>query len=338
MAANPVNDQFLRPLKDLRISIMDRCNFRCSYCMPKEIFGPDYVFMNEEQLLSFDEIVRIADQFAKLGVTKLRITGGEPLLRKGVASLIERLKQIKGINDLALTTNGVMLPKLAKELKAAGLERVNISFDALSIETFQLMSGRKTSPNAVIRGIKAAKEAGLGVKINMVVQRGVNEHEVLPMAQFCKREQVTLRFIEFMDVGQTNGWNFDQVVSKKELLDQVKSFSPVVPVDEEYYGEVAKRYRYLDQASEVGFISSVTETFCGTCTRARISADGKLYTCLFSETGTDLRELVREGASDELLGDSIRQIWEKRRDRYSETRTEESARSRKKIEMSYIGG
>ncbi|EZH68093.1 molybdenum cofactor biosynthesis protein A [Bacillaceae bacterium JMAK1] len=338
MAANPVNDQLHRPLKDLRISIMDRCNFRCSYCMPKEIFGSDYVFMNEEQLLSFDEIVRIAEQFAKLGVTKLRITGGEPLLRKGVATLIKRLKQINGITDLALTTNGVMLPKLAKELKAAGLERVNISFDALSIETFQLMSGRKTSPNAVIRGIQAAKEAGLGVKINMVVQRGVNEHEVLPMAQFCKREQVTLRFIEFMDVGQTNGWNFDQVVSKKELLDQVKSFSPVVPVDEEYYGEVAKRYRYLDNSCEVGFISSVTETFCGTCTRARISADGKLYTCLFSETGTDLKELVRQGASDESLYESISQIWKKRQDRYSETRTEESARNRKKIEMSYIGG
>ncbi|GAK13014.1 GTP 3',8-cyclase MoaA [Geomicrobium sp. JCM 19039] len=339
MARSEVHDQLDRPLKDLRISIMDRCNFRCTYCMPKEVFGPDYAFMDSEELLSFDEIVELATAFAHLGVNKLRITGGEPLLRKDVAQLIGRLDAIDGIEDIAMTTNAVMLPRLAQPLKEAGLRRVNISFDALSVATFQQMSGRKTKPEAVIRGIQAAKNAGLGVKVNMVVQRGVNEHEVIPMAKYCKDERVTLRFIEFMDVGQTNGWDFSQVVSKKELYERVSTIAPLRAQEEDYFGEVASRYAYDDGSNvEVGFISSVTETFCGTCTRARLSADGKLFTCLFSERGTDLKSDVRNGMSATQLRERIHRIWNNRSDRYSELRTNESAKQRKKIEMSYIGG
>lgn len=338
MANQRICDKLERPLQDLRISIMDRCNFRCSYCMPAEVFGPDYAFMDESELLSVDEIVRTAEQFVQLGVKKIRITGGEPLLRKEVPLLIGRLHAIKGLEDLALTTNGVMLPKLAKALKDAGLQRVNISLDALSTETFQKMSGRKTNPQAVFNGIAAAKDAGLGVKINMVVKRGANEQEVIPLARYAKELGVTLRFIEFMDVGQTNGWDFSYVVSKKELYKLVSQIAPLVPVNQAYYGEVASRYRYSGTDTEVGFISSVTETFCHSCTRARLSADGKLFTCLFSENGTDLRVDLRKGISDEALQQKIRQIWAARADRYSELRTEETAKTRKKIEMSYIGG
>ncbi|GIN18222.1 MULTISPECIES: GTP 3',8-cyclase MoaA [Shouchella] len=338
MANQRICDKLERPLQDLRISIMDRCNFRCSYCMPAEVFGPDHAFMDESELLSVDEIVRTAEQFVQLGVKKIRITGGEPLLRKEVAHLIGRLHAIEGLEDLALTTNGVMLPKMAKALKAAGLQRVNISLDALSTETFQKMSGRKTKPQAVFNGIAAAKDAGLGVKINMVVKRGANEQEVIPLARYAKELGVTLRFIEFMDVGQTNGWDFSYVVSKKELYKLVSQIAPLEPVNQAYYGEVASRYRYSGTETEVGFISSVTETFCQSCTRARLSADGKIFTCLFSENGTDLRADLRKGLSDEALQRKIKQLWEARADRYSELRTEETAKTRKKIEMSYIGG
>ncbi|AXF56935.1 GTP 3',8-cyclase MoaA [Salicibibacter kimchii] len=333
-----VHDQLSRPLQDLRISIMDRCNFRCTYCMPKEIFGDDYVFLPEESLLSFEEITRAAEQFAALGVKKIRLTGGEPLLRKDVPELIASLRTIEGIEDIALTTNAVMLPKQAKPLYEAGLERVNVSLDALHTDVFQEMSGRKTSPNAVLRGIDAAIEAGLGVKVNMVVRKGVNDEEVIPMARYCKEKGLTLRFIEFMDVGQTNGWDFSQVVSKKELHERVSQIAPLEALERNYFGEVASRYRYRDSDVEVGFISSVTETFCGSCTRARLSADGKLFTCLFSESGSDLRAVMRDGATDGQIHDWIRAVWGKREDRYSELRTEESARNRKKIEMSYIGG
>ncbi|QQK78792.1 GTP 3',8-cyclase MoaA [Salicibibacter cibi] len=333
-----VHDQLSRPLQDLRISIMDRCNFRCTYCMPKEIFGDDHVFLPEEALLSFDEITRAAEQFAALGVKKIRLTGGEPLLRKDVPELIASLRTIEGIEDIALTTNAVMLPKQAKPLYEAGLERVNVSLDALDTEVFQEMSGRKTSPNAVLRGIDAAIEAGLGVKVNMVVRKGVNDEEVIPMARYCKEKGLTLRFIEFMDVGQTNGWDFSQVVSKKELHERVSQIAPLEALERNYFGEVASRYKYRDSDVEIGFISSVTETFCGSCTRARLSADGKLFTCLFSEKGSDLRTIIRDGATDGQIREWIRAVWEKREDRYSELRTEESARNRKKIEMSYIGG
>ncbi|MFS0787849.1 GTP 3',8-cyclase MoaA [Shouchella sp. 1P09AA] len=333
-----VEDQLSRPLRDLRISIMDKCNFRCTYCMPKEIFGKDYVFMKEEELLTFGEIVQTANQFAALGVNKLRITGGEPLLRKNVEELIQELNQIEGIDDIALTTNGVMLPKLAKSLKEAGLKRVNVSLDALDTTVFQEMSGRATKADVVLRGIDAALEAGLGVKVNMVVKRGLNEQEVVPMAKYCKDRGVMLRFIEFMDVGQTNGWGYSKVVSKKELHTLVSEIGPLQPVDHYYFGEVASRYQYEGSDVQVGFISSVTETFCGTCTRARLSADGKVFTCLFSESGTDLKEDLRAGQSDAFIKEKIKTIWENRSDRYSELRTAESSKNRKKIEMSYIGG
>ncbi|WP_018924297.1 GTP 3',8-cyclase MoaA [Salsuginibacillus kocurii] len=338
MPKQNVVDQFSRPLQDLRISIMDRCNFRCSYCMPAEIFGDDYAFMHEEELLSFDEIVTLAEQFAKLGVKKIRITGGEPLLRKNVPTLIERLVHVEGIEDIALTSNGVFLVKQAQALKEAGLARVNISLDALTESVFQTMNGRNVKPEIVLKGIDAALEAGLEVKVNMVVKRGVNDQEVQPMALYCKQKGINLRFIEFMDVGQTNGWDFSQVVSKKELLDEVAQIGEVEALEPNYFGEVASRYRYVESGEEVGFISSVTETFCGSCTRARISADGKLFTCLFAEEGYDLRELLRSGATTDMVADYLVGTWEKRTDRYSEERTEESVRNKRKIEMSYIGG
>lgn len=335
---SPTLDQYKRPLQDLRISIMDRCNFRCSYCMPKEIFGDDYVFMPEEELLSFSEITMLAEEFAALGVKKLRLTGGEPLLRKNVPELIEQLVKIEGIEDIALTTNGVHLVKQAKALKEAGLMRINLSLDAIDPQVFQEMNGRKVKPDIVLKGMQAAIDAGLHVKVNMVVRKGVNDQEVIPMAKHCKDIGVTLRFIEFMDVGQTNGWDYSQVVTKKELLEMVSTIAPLQPLERDYLGEVANRYGYADSNVEVGFISSVSDAFCGTCTRARISADGKLFTCLFAESGTDLKTLVRSGASPDEVRHFIESVWNGRTDRYSEERTEETVKNRKKIEMSYIGG
>lgn len=338
MGIRPVHDKFLRPLQDLRISIIDKCNFRCSYCMPAEIFGEDYVFMSEEELLSFDEIERLVLPFIKLGVKKIRLTGGEPLLRKNVHLLIERLSALNGIEDIALTTNGVHLVKQAEALKKSGLMRVNISLDALDTEIFQKMNGRKVKSDVVLKGMDAARSAGLHVKVNMVVKKGVNEEEVVKLASYCKDRGITLRLIEFMDVGQTNGWDFSQVVTKKELLHQLSAIAPLEPLEKEYVGEVASRYRYKGTNTEVGIISSVSDTFCGSCTRARISADGKLYTCLFAEEGFDLRNLLRSGVDDKEIEKKIESIWEKRTDKYSEERTEETVNNRKKIEMSYIGG
>ncbi|MBP3953533.1 GTP 3',8-cyclase MoaA [Bacillus suaedae] len=338
MKISPVNDQYERPLQDLRISIIDKCNFRCSYCMPAEIFGEDYAFLPEAELLSFDEIERMVIQFTKLGVKKLRLTGGEPLLRKDVHLLIERLAKIEGIEDIALTTNGVFLVKQAKQLKNAGLMRVNISLDALDTEVFQEMNGRKVKSAVVLKGLEAALEAGLEVKVNMVVKRGVNDQEVVKMASYCKGKKVTLRFIEFMDVGQTNGWDFSQVVTKKELYEKVSVLGELEPVERDYLGEVASKYRYKGTDVLVGFISSVSDTFCGNCTRARVSADGKLYTCLFAESGYDIRGLLRSGVTDQEIGEVISSIWRVRTDKYSEERTEETVKNRKKIEMSYIGG
>ncbi|MFV5171390.1 GTP 3',8-cyclase MoaA [Bacillus cereus] len=333
-----VKDFFGRPLQDLRISVIDRCNFRCTYCMPAEIFGSDYAFLKDEFLLTFDEIERLAKLFVNIGVRKIRITGGEPLLRKDLTKLIARLVKIDGLIDIGLTTNAVHLTKQAKALKEAGLHRVNVSLDAIDDDIFKNINGRNINTKPVIKGIIAAKEAGLEVKVNMVVKKGMNDHQVLPMAVYFKEQGITLRFIEFMDVGSTNGWNFDQVVTKRELIEMIHKMDPLEPAEAHYFGEVAKRYRYVGTNVEVGFITSVSESFCVSCTRARISADGKFYTCLFATEGLDVRELLRGNLSDEELLSVIQDVWMNRKDRYSDERTEESAKNRPKIEMSYIGG
>ncbi|MDA2190907.1 GTP 3',8-cyclase MoaA [Bacillus cereus] len=333
-----VKDFLGRPLQDLRISVIDRCNFRCTYCMPAEIFGPDYAFLKDEFLLTFDEIERLAKLFVNIGVRKIRITGGEPLLRKDLAKLIARLVKIDGLIDIGLTTNAIHLTKQAKALKEAGLHRVNVSLDAIDDDIFKNINGRNINTKPVIKGIIAAKEAGLEVKVNMVVKKGMNDHQVLPMAAYFKEQGITLRFIEFMDVGSTNGWNFDQVVTKRELIEMIHKVYPLEPAEAHYFGEVAKRYRYIGTNVEVGFITSVSESFCGSCTRARISADGKFYTCLFATEGLNVRELLRGNLSDEELLSVIQDVWMNRKDRYSDERTEESAKNRPKIEMSYIGG
>ncbi|EJR17710.1 MULTISPECIES: GTP 3',8-cyclase MoaA [Bacillus cereus group] len=333
-----VKDFFRRPLQDLRISVIDRCNFRCTYCMPAEIFGPDYAFLKDEFLLTFDEIERLAKLFISIGVRKIRLTGGEPLLRKDLTKLIARLVKIDGLIDIGLTTNAIHLTKQAKALKEAGLHRVNVSLDAIDDDIFRNINGRNINTKPVIKGIIAAKEAGLAVKVNMVVKKGMNDHQILPMAAYFKEQGITLRFIEFMDVGSTNGWNFDQVVTKRELIEMIHKVYPLEPAEAHYFGEVAKRYRYVGTNAEVGFITSVSESFCSSCTRARISADGKFYTCLFATEGLDVRELLRGDFSDEELLSVIQDVWMNRKDRYSDERTEESAKNRPKIEMSYIGG
>ncbi|ACO27642.1 TPA: GTP 3',8-cyclase MoaA [Bacillus cereus] len=333
-----VTDFFGRPLQDLRISVIDRCNFRCTYCMPAEVFGPDYAFLKDEFLLTFDEIERVAKLFVSIGVRKIRLTGGEPLLRKDLAKLIARLVKIDGLLDIGLTTNAIHLTKQAKALKEAGLHRVNVSLDAIDDDVFKAINGRNINTKPVIKGIMAAKEAGLDVKVNMVVKKGMNDHQVLPMAAYFKEQGITLRFIEFMDVGSTNGWNFDQVVTKRELIEMIHRVYPLEPAEAHYFGEVAKRYRYVGTNVEVGFITSVSESFCSSCTRARISADGKFYTCLFATEGLDIRELLRAKLSDDELLSVIQDVWMNRKDRYSDERTEESAKNRPKIEMSYIGG
>ena len=333
-----VTDFFGRPLQDLRISVIDRCNFRCTYCMPAEVFGPDYAFLKDEFLLTFDEIERLAKLFVSIGVRKIRLTGGEPLLRKDLTKLIARLVKIEGLVDIGLTTNAIHLTKQAKALKKAGLHRVNVSLDAIDDDVFKDINGRNINTKPVIKGIMAAKEAGLDVKVNMVVKKGMNDHQVLPMAAYFKEQGITLRFIEFMDVGSTNGWNFDQVVTKQELIEMIHSVYPLEPAEAHYFGEVAKRYRYVGTNVEVGFITSVSESFCSSCTRARISADGKFYTCLFATEGLDVRELLRGNLSDDELVSVIQNVWMHRKDRYSDERTEESAKNRPKIEMSYIGG
>lgn len=332
-----IKDKRTRTLRDLRISVTDRCNFRCRYCMPKEIFGADYPFLEREEILSFEEITRLAGIFSEFGVEKIRLTGGEPLLRRNLPVLIESLYNVSGIKDIALTTNGVFLPKHAKALKQAGLTRVNVSLDSLNDEVFMKINdvGRGVKP--VLDGIRAAQGAGLEVKVNMVVKKGLSDNEIMPMVHYFKREGITLRFIEFMDVGTTNGWNYKDVISKKEIHDLINSHYPLEPVEPGYVGEVAKRYRYSGTDTEVGFISSVTESFCTSCNRARVSTDGKLFTCLFAQSGFDLKSMIRGNASDDELKEAIRGVWEKRDDRYSEIRTEESQASRK-IEMSYIGG
>ncbi len=335
--SNKSLDSFGRSLGDLRISVTDRCNFRCTYCMPKEIYGRDFEYLNRNQLLSFDEITRLAFIFKNLGVKKLRITGGEPLLRKQIEVLIEKLAKI-GFDDLTLTTNGALLEKKAKALKNAGLNRITVSLDSLNNEVFTAMNDVDFPVSKVLRGIEEADRVGLNpIKINMVVKRNVNENAVLDMCKYFKKSGHILRFIEFMDVGSTNDWQLEHVVSSKELIKLVNSELPIIPADPNYVGEVAERWKYADGAGEIGFISSVTQAFCEGCTRARISADGKLYTCLFASTGTDLKEILRTTKDDKVLAIKINEIWEKRKDRYSEIRSLNTSQQ-SKIEMSYIGG
>ncbi|MFJ8453575.1 GTP 3',8-cyclase MoaA [Bacillus paramycoides] len=333
-----MKDSLERPLQDLRISVIDRCNFRCTYCMPAEVFGPDYAFLQEEFLLTFDEIERLARLFISMGVNKIRLTGGEPLLRKDLPKLIARLAKLEGLTDIGLTTNGIHLAKQAKALKEAGLKRVNISLDAIEDHVFQKINGRNVSTKPVLKGIEAAKAAGLEVKVNMVVKKGMNDSQILLMARYFKEQEIQLRFIEFMDVGSTNGWNFEQVITKEQLIEKINRVYPIEPVQPRYFGEVAKLYRYVGSDAEVGFITSVSESFCSSCTRARILADGKFFTCLFGTKGTDLRTLLREKISDASLLKILQHTWEFRKDRYSDERTAESTNKRPKVEMSYIGG
>lgn len=338
MQQSVITDKFGRALQDLRISVTDRCNFRCRYCMPREVFGKDFAFLPKEHLLSFEEIERLAKIFLNLGVRKIRLTGGEPLLRRNITTLIERLAQIEGLQDISLTTNGVLLGKMAQQLRNAGLKRVNVSLDALDDETFMKINDSNVRSQPIIDNILKAKEAGLVVKVNMVVKKDMNDHQVVPMANFFKKIGVTLRFIEFMDVGQTNGWDFKHVVTKKEIYQKIANEHKLEPVDPAYFGEVAKRYRYQGTDIEVGFITSVSESFCSSCTRARIAADGHFFTCLFAGEGLNLKEILRSGVTDQELTDTIISRWRYRDDRYSDERTEETAKRRKKIEMSYIGG
>ncbi len=331
-------DTLQRPIRDLRISVTDKCNFRCPYCMPAEIFGEKYEFLPKAEILTFEEITRLARIFADLGVTKIRVTGGEPLLRRDLGTLIAKLSQISGIQDLTLTTNGYLLADKAQNLKDAGLHRLTVSLDAIDDQTFNRMSGRTHGTERVLEGILAAEKAGFqAIKINAVVQKGINDHLVIDLAQHFHNTGHILRFIEFMDVGNRNNWNLDQVVPAAEIINRIHTVLPIEPLDPNYTGEVAKRYRYLDGGGEIGVIASVTQPFCGDCTRARLSTDGKLYTCLFASEGTDLRDALRQGASNAHLRDQITRIWHRRTDRYSEIRSAHTPTTRK-IEMYQIGG
>ncbi len=339
MTQSTILDKLQRPLRDLRISVTDRCTFRCTYCMPKEVFGRDYQFLSRADLLSFEEITRLSRVFVKLGVTKIRLTGGEPTLRRDFEKLVEMLAGIEGLEDIAMTTNGSLLTlERAKALKAAGLKRVTVSLDSLNEETFQSMNDVGFPAAKVLEAIDNATAAGLTpVKVDMVVKRGVNDHDIVDMARHFRGTGHILRFIEYMDVGTTNGWRIDDMVSAKEILDALSAEWELEPVDPNYFGEVAERYRYKDGAGEVGIIASVTVPFCSACTRARLSADGELYTCLFGVKGHDLRKLLRDGSSDDEIEDAVRSIWGMRTDRYSEIRSEDTI-ALEKVEMSRIGG
>ena len=332
-----VTDTLGRPVRDLRISVTDRCNFRCVYCMPKEVFGRDFEFLGREKLLTFEEIARLARVFHDHGVEKARLTGGEPLLRRDLERLVAMLAEIPGL-DLTLTTNGALLAAKAPALRDAGLRRVTVSLDSLDDEVFRRMNDVDFPVRRVLEGIEAALAAGLApVKVNMVVRRGLNEDSVLPMARELRARGCILRLIEYMDVGHTNGWRLDDVVPATELVATIDEELPLEPVEPNYRGEVARRYRYRDGGGEIGVIASVTQPFCGDCTRARLSADGTLYTCLFAARGHDLRDLLRSGATDAELEAAIGTVWRARTDRYSELRTAETA-ALPKVEMSFIGG
>lgn len=329
-----------RPLHDLRISVMDRCNFRCPYCMPESIYGEHFAFLRNDERLSFDEIERLCRLAASLGVSKLRLTGGEPLLRPRLAELVARLRRIEGITDLAMTTNGVLLARQATELRDAGLDRVTVSLDTLDPALFHRMSGGRGDLGVVLDGIAAAHAAGFpaGVKLNTVVQRGVNEHTVATLVERFRGSGIVPRFIEYMDVGNRNDWNPDEVVPSREVIAGIDARWPLQALPPKYPGEVATRFRFRDGAGEIGVISSISEPFCGSCSRARLSSEGTLYTCLFATHGTDLHTPLRDGSSDEALLERLRQIWLRRADRYSEQRAQRREVSRRKIEMHYIGG
>jgi cyclic pyranopterin phosphate synthase len=332
-----IEDKLGRPLRDLRISVTDRCNFRCTYCMPKEVFGREYQFLERDELLTFEEIERVARVFVGHGVTKIRLSGGEPLVRRHLERLVELLGRIPGI-DLAMTTNASLLATKADALKGAGLKRITVSLDSLDNGIFMAMNDVRFPVDRVLEGIEAAEATGFRpIKINCVVKRGVNEHTVVDMARRFKGTGHIVRFIEYMDVGTTNGWRLDDVVPAREIVELIDAELPIEPLEPNYRGEVANRYRYRDGSGEIGIIASVTQPFCGNCTRARLSADGNLYTCLFATIGHDLRAALRRGASDDELSNLIAGVWARRGDRYSEIRSADTA-AMPKVEMSYIGG
>lgn len=331
-------DTLGRPVRDLRISVTDRCNMRCRYCMPAEVFGADYAFVPRSEILTFEEIVRVVRVMTGLGVRKVRLTGGEPLLRRDLPDLVRMLAAVEGVEDLALTTNGLLLAGACGDLRSAGLHRVTVSLDALDGDLFRRMGGSRRGPGDVVAGLAAARDCGLATKVNCVVQRGVNESEVLPLAEFCRREGHTLRFIEFMDTGNHSGWSRSAVVPAAELRRMIAESFPMAPTQAAGPGEVARRFRYLDGAGEVGFIASITEPFCRDCNRARLTTEGKLVTCLFASGGADVRARLRDGSGDTELADFLRSVWQGRSDRYSELRDERHAAEVRKVEMSYVGG
>ncbi|MBU8680375.1 GTP 3',8-cyclase MoaA [Staphylococcus saprophyticus] len=336
-----ITDKLGRPIRDLRLSVTDRCNFRCDYCMPKEIFGDDFVFLPKDELLTFDEMVRIAQVYTQLGVKKIRITGGEPLLRRDLDKLIYQLNQLEGVEDIGLTTNGLLLKKHGQKLYDAGLRRINVSLDAIDDAVFQAINNRNIKASTILQQIDYAVAIGFQVKVNVVVQKGVNDDQIVPMVQYFKDKDVQIRFIEFMDVGNDNGWDFSKVVSKDEMLEMIEQNFDIEPVAPKYYGEVAKYYQHKDNKAQFGLITSVSQSFCSTCTRARLSSDGKFYGCLFSTVdGFNVKSFMRNGATDNELFEQFKALWKIRDDRYSDERTEQTVanRKRKKINMNYIGG
>jgi cyclic pyranopterin phosphate synthase len=333
-----LSDALGRPLRDLRISVTDRCNFRCTYCMPREVFGPDFQFLPRTELLTYEEIARLARIFVDHGVEKIRLTGGEPLIRANLPELIAMLAGIPGLRDLTLTTNGSLLRAQAQRLRDAGLKRITVSLDSLDDAVFRQMNDANVGVEAVLDGIAAAAEAGLApIKVNAVVKRGVNDHTIVDLARHFQGRGQIVRFIEFMDVGNTNGWRLDNVVTAREIVERIDCEMPIEPVGRSYRGEVAQRWRYRDGSGEIGVISSISQPFCGDCTRARLSPEGELFTCLFAMRGTDFREPLRGGKSDGEIGELLSRVWRIRDDRYSEIRTEATA-ALPRVEMSHIGG
>ena len=336
-------DALQRPLRDLRISVTDRCNMRCTYCMPREVFGKDFEFLPRQELLNFEEIVRVARIFVSMGVGKIRLSGGEPLLRHGIERLIEALAKLQTPTgkpmEIAMTTNGMLLARKAQALKDAGLSRLTVSLDGLSEEAFRKMSDSQATVATVLDGIAAAQSVGLSpLKVNAVVRRGMNEREIIPLVSYFRNTGIVLRFIEFMDVGSSNGWRMDEVVTAQEILDEIKGHFQICPAEPNYSGEVAKRFLFSDGSGEIGIIASVTQAFCHECSRIRLSTDGKLYSCLFATAGLDLKTPLRENACDDGLAHLITTTWEGRADRYSQIRNAATTLPIKKIEMSYIGG
>jgi cyclic pyranopterin phosphate synthase len=339
MSQTAILDTFRRPLRDLRISVTDRCNFRCTYCMPAEIFGEGYKFLPKKEILSFEEIARVTRVIVRLGAVKLRLTGGEPLVRAELETLVAMLNEIDGVDDMTLTTNGFLLPQKAQALKDAGLQRITVSLDSLDEEVFRKMNGNRSSVQRVLDGIAAAERAGLHpIKINAVVQRGVNDHTIVDLARYFKERGQILRFIEYMDVGNLNGWRMEEVVPAHEIAERIDAEMPLELIERNYKSETALRYRYKDGSGEIGIIASVTQPFCGACTRMRLSPEGKIYTCLFAADGTDLRAPLRAGATDDDIEQIIRNTWGQRIDRYSEIRSELTDHHERKVEMYHIGG